>query len=408
MPRDDDRLTTDRRAARNVRNLRDRKHYCRKCGSPWQDVWVICGGCGSSSSNRVLGYARPTVDAKGDEISFVGPWRVIPWPGQGAVAMHGGPGSGKSSLAALLLDDDGGKLDNSGGVWISKEQDPKPIGKMMRRIVPGRTLPPPLYRVEKPQDVLELLETITKGPVIMDSLTAFGLREALHVAHIIHSWTKDNNERSLCIIQVTKEGSAAGYMEIIHLFDAIVGLGADKWGMRQFRVEKNRWGPEEVLYWRFGTTGIEQPDFDASYSVEGNPGSFYLHPYPLSGSKWCGILDLLDCEHLLGPGLACAAHHASYMPTGFIKAPQSVERRRFAEANGLRWVDPDNLHEYLLDAIPSDWDERTAEATGRSSKRKGKKGGAREFTAEHVLIDSILANSPKNHHPRDEKPTTEE
>jgi len=408
MTTDEKQRSTDRKAARNVRNMRQRKHYCRRCGTPWRDQWVVCDGCGASSSNRVLGYARPTVDAEGDEITYKGPWKRLPWPGQGAVALHGGPGSGKSSMAALLLDDDHEK--SEGGVWISKEQDPKPIGKMMRRIIPNRTLPPPLFRVEKPQDVFGLLQTISKGPVIVDSLTAFGLREALHVAHIVHSWTKDNNERSLCVIQVTKEGSAAGYMEIIHLFDAIIGLGSDKWGVRQFRIEKNRWGPEGASYWQFGNGGhIEKPSFDASYTIEGNPGSFHLHPYPLQGAKWCGIFDLLDSENLLRPGLASAAHYAPYMPTGFIKAPQNEERKRFAMESGLQWIEPDDLHEYLLDVVPLvNPDREEDDRKKRDEKKGGKKDKPSKALDQHDLITKLLSKPTSYRPPQDEQLIPEE
>jgi len=391
--------------ARNVRNIRQRGWYCRRCGSPWRDEWVVCEGCGADVSSRVLGYSRPTVEARGDEIQFVGPWKMLAWPGQGTVALHGGPGSGKSSLSAMLLDDDNGRLPKNRGVWITKEQDPKPVGKMMRRIVPSRTLPPIIARVEKPNDVAERLQLTDQGPVIVDSLTAFGLKEALIVAHLVDAWAKRNNERALCIIQVTKDGSAAGYMEIKHLFDAIVALGSDKWGRRQFRVEKNRWGPEGALYWKFDDRGeIVQPSFNASYSVEGIPGSFYLHPYPLPGAKWCGLLDLLDSESRLIPGLASAAYHAAYMPTGFIRAPQEEERKRFAVANGLRWVDPENLHE-LLDGLPARDEEDP------SSKKKGRKQRSTQVGREKRQLRRSVTKRIEGRSyqpPHDEQPITDE
>jgi len=223
---------------------------------------------------------------------------------------------------------------------------------MFRRILPD--FMPGVETVETPEDVKRVLSETQRGPVVMDSLTAFGLREALVVAHMLVHWAQRNNDRALAIIQLNKDGQAAGYMEIPHLFDAIVNVSPDPWGVRAFRITKSRWSALESIYWTFDKAGkLTIPDFPAAYSVEGGPGEYWLHPYPLKGSKWTGILGALHAEALLQPGCASSAIAAGYMPTGFLEPMDTEERRRFAERNGLRWIGAEEAAEQLKDTAPN-------------------------------------------------------
>ena len=313
------------------------RFYCYSCGSPWPENEIRCPYC--RGSDRSTGAARPILPAVNDKIQYDGPWTLLPWPTQGSVAMFGGPGAGKSSLAGLIRP----------AGWITREQEPKPVGDMFRRITPGYM--PSVRSVDTAEDVRQALQDFPRGPIVLDSLTAFGLREALVVAHMLVEWAQRRNDRALAIIQLNKDGQAAGYMEIPHLFDAIINVSPDPWGVRSFRVVKSRWSALESIYWTFDRDGkLTIPAFPAAYSVEGSPGEYWLHPYPLKGAKWTGALAALNGAEKLEPGTCSAAVAATYMPTGFLEPMDVSERRRFAERNGLRWITAEDAAEMVADA----------------------------------------------------------
>jgi hypothetical protein len=210
---------------------------------------------------------------------------------------------------------------------------------MFRRLLPDGYMPE-IAAVDTAEDIANILRITEKGPIVVDSLTAFGLRDSLAIAHLLVNWTRNNNDRSLGIMQANSKGEAAGYMEIPHLFDACISVKPDPWGVRCFRVEKCRWGPLDCGYFRFdpGTGQITQPSFPAAYTVEGNAGQYYLHPYPISGAKWTGLFRDLEEIEVLEAGMASAAQKAAYMPGGFIEPLDSPERQRFAERNALEWI----------------------------------------------------------------------
>jgi hypothetical protein len=135
--------------------------------------------------------------------------------------------------------------------------------------------------------------------------------------------------------------------------DAIIETSPDAWGVRAFQVRKSRWSSLDSRYWTFDAQGcVSMPTFDAAYSVEGGPGNYWLHPFPMKGAKWAGLLDELDEKHVMRPGIACAAMSASYMPHGFVTPQDTPERKRFAETHGLLWVTPEMAYEMLASAPP--------------------------------------------------------
>jgi hypothetical protein len=226
-------------------------------------------------------------------------------------------------------------------LWITKEQEPQPAGLMFNRVTPG--FMPRIVAADTLRDVADELYLLEKGPVVIDSLTSFGMKEGLMAAHLLVNWCRDRNDRGLAIVQVNSRGGTAGLMEIPHLFDSVVNLTPDPWGVRAFRIEKSRWSSLEAQYWLFNHTGqIDTPDFPAAYSVEGTPGSYWLQPYPLKGAKWSGLLSALDTHGLLRPRTACAAAEANYMDHGFMEPMDVQERQRFAERNGLTWMRPED------------------------------------------------------------------
>ena len=315
---------------------RNTQFYCYRCGSPWEDEALICGACGGT--DRAAESARPTVSVEHDVEMFDFPWNELGWPLQGSVVLYGGPGSGKSSIASKI------KPTN----WLSKEMDPKPVARMLRRVCPGPI--PAIWMVHNSKDVGRVLSQITKGPVVLDSLTALGMQDALLAAHMLVDWCKHYNDRVLAILQVNKSGEGAGYMQIPHLFDTVVELDKDAMGLRLMNVPKSRWSGLSSKYWTFDNKGtIVVPDFEAAYSVEGTPGEYWLHPYPMNGSRWSGLLEMLSDAGKLTPGSASAAMAAAYMPTGFVEPSDVNERREFAERHHLNWIDPKSVSHLLTD-----------------------------------------------------------
>ena len=309
--------------------------YCYACGTPWSEEEICCPSCGGSDPSH--GSARPTRAVENDAVRFDGPWNMVPWIPTGSVSMSGGPGAGKSSVAALIRPT----------LWITKEQEPRPVGDMFRRILPGHM--PDVRVADSAEDVAAALSECERGPIVIDSLTAFGLKDALATAHMVVEWARRKNDRVLAIVQVNKDGQSAGYMEIPHLFDANIMVTPDPWGVRSFQVVKSRWCALGAMYFRFSEGGqIEIPNFEAAYSVEGSPGDYSLHPFPLKGAKWNGLLKAMAQHNMLKPGCACAATEASYLPSGFLEPMDVAERRAFAERNGLLWIDPATV------SIPTD------------------------------------------------------
>ena len=207
---------------------------------------------------------------------------------------------------------------------------------------------PEIAAVDNADEVDDLLMNIKKGPIVVDSLTAFGLKDSLRIAHSIVNWTRGHNDRSLCILQATHQGTAAGYTEIPHLFDAVINTSIDPWGVRCFRIQKSRWSGLENSYYTFDKKGqIVSPKFEAAYTVEGSAGEYFLHPFPVKGAKWDGIARALAESNKLVPLMASAAQVAPYMPAGFVQPMDYVERRRFAERAGLQWIEPDEVFDIL-------------------------------------------------------------
>ena len=310
---------------------RERNLFCYKCGTSWTPGYFSCTSCGSVDKGE--GTARPTTQILGDSETFMGPWRLLPWQRPGTVGMFGGPGAGKSSLSAMIRPE----------IWLTKEQVPKPVGEMFRRLY-GDGFMPQVYSVESAEDVESIIKSHFKGPVVLDSATALKLRDGLRASEVIVEWCHRNNERGLIILQVNKDGQSAGYMEIPHLVDAVVNITPDPWGVRAFRVNKSRWGPLGATYWGFDKQGrVEVPDFPAAYSVEGSPGNYWLHPFPINGAKWSGLLAALSGDENLHPRCASAAVRAPYMPSGFVEPMDVPERQRFAEEHGLIWLKPEDV-----------------------------------------------------------------
>ena len=319
------------KANRKLKAEIEKNVFCYTCGTSWPRGYLACPACGGTDKSN--GESRPTARVHGDSQRYMGPWSLVPWPRSGVVGMYGGPGAGKSSLAAMIRPK----------VWLTKEQIPKPVGEMFRRLW-GEGSEPLVHTVESSDDVRRVLEMTYRGPLVLDSATALKLQDGLRASELITQWAQDRDDRALIIIQINKDGQSAGYMEIPHLVDAVVNISPDPWGVRAFRLTKSRWCDLGSTYWGFSPEGkVEIPDFPAAYSVEGSPGNYWLHPFPIRGSKWEGLLAAMSADECLEPRTASAAVRAAYMPHGFVEPMDVYERRRFAEGHGLQWLHPQDF-----------------------------------------------------------------
>ena len=246
-------------------------YFCYKCGTPWQITEIQCRSCGHW--DRALSEARPLIEVVGDTAAFSGPWELLPWPNQGTVVMFGGPGAGKSSLAGLIRPT----------LWLTKEQEPKPVGAMFRRLL-GTDYMPRVVVVESANDVehqLQLLKEGTRRPRLTDRPGTPRRTEGC----TRHGPVGQGEQRPLPRHRPGQQGRAARRIQRNPPpFRCSGQRHPDPWGVRAFRVTKSRWSPLESVYWTFNKEGvIGSPNFNAAYSVEGEPGLYWLHPFPMKG-----------------------------------------------------------------------------------------------------------------------------
>lgn len=248
----------------------------------------------------------------------------------------GGPGSGKSSLAALLDD-----LDR----WITSEQSPNNAALLLARCRKGQDVPP-VDPCPTCDAIRSSIESLPPGSlVVVDSITAAGSwDDQAALLYSIAEWTRATSSRVLVIQQVNATGEGAGLTELPHLVDWAALIERDE--VRRFSAWKNRGGNIGSAIFSLGSHGVERPRLDgASYSVEGVPGRYKLHPWPLPGGKWGGLFDAAwrvtpkrrtPPEAI--PGLVTAALPVRGYPGGVLLPLDVEERRRFGEVHGLTWV----------------------------------------------------------------------
>ncbi len=278
---------------------------------------------------------RPTPQREAPEAELSQPWTAIERFPEGAVlTLHGGPGSGKSSLAAHL----------GPGTWLTSEQTPEEAGRLLRRSWPGEYKAPQVHVVETQNDLIASLGEAADALVVIDSITQMGGLQAQADALIFfRTWCKAApGRRGIAILQHNKAGEAAGLRELEHLVDVICPVYQEGSGLRVLGVTKNRNGPLGSHYFTLDGDGVGVPAFRGLYSVEGNIGAYRLHPWPLKGATFGGWIDKLAASDT-GPPLqgGSAALHAPGLP-GDIWEPADVEQRKsFAVAHGLPWLNPE-------------------------------------------------------------------
>lgn len=333
--------------------------HCYRCGAPWTAGALACEGCGSTDFTR--GGTRPEAEVSPDSLRLPWPWDGLGcFPAGSVVALTGGPGSGKSTITALL----------DVATWGTTEQTPVQVGAFFRRL---RRPVPLVWPCSAAAQVKDALRETDRGLFVLDSLTQIGgWTEQASVLHQITEWARSGPHRwGIVVLQINSRGEAAGLLELPHMVDAKLGVTVDDvGGLRTLAASKNRHGPLFSRLFGLGAGGVEQLGAladAASYSVEGSPGAYYLHPWPLPGARWAGLLD----KRKPPTGYASAAILAPSYARGVLEPADVTERRAYAEAHGLAWLEPFELHNDPTDAPP-----RAARAGKAPKKPRRKQDGS--------------------------------
>ncbi len=316
--------------------------FCYDCGAAVPPDCLLCPECGACSFSETETRPRAGVQTP-KHADLPWPWTVLHgWPSGFLVSLSGGPGSGKSSLAAVL----------DPSVWLTSEQTPKQVRVMFDRVAPaGRPL---ICPVSSPAQVADAIDQVAEGLIVLDSLTHCGTwTEQLEILEYLAEWTRARSgRRSLPILQVNAAGDAAGLTAVPHLVDACADLYSDTVGLRRIGTWKNRGGPLDCRYFVVDKDGLNRPPFDRyAWSVEGDPGRYILHAWPLPKARWADVLTGLfervtESEGgsvavtVAEPGVAGAGVRVTGYDAGILEPADIADRRRFAEAHGLRWINP--------------------------------------------------------------------
>lgn len=305
-----------------------------------------CKVCGHVGAHSVR--VRPTIVPAISAVAFRAPWTDFPWRAGGSVLLWGGPGAGKSSVAAQTLPQ----------AWITSEQEPVAVASMFKRL--GIPLPV-IFRINSLADLANFFteaKTNRFEQVVLDSASALGLNEGRTALLELVKWAQAEDSRVLVIAQVTKANKFAGYMELAHEVDAIANVGTDKTGLRYLAFEKSRFSSLDTRYWIFDGAGqVGEPDFSSDvYSVEGQPGSYQLVPYPVPGAKWSGPFILLESAGCLSgmSGRASVGVEAGHKEERLVLPNDWHERRSFAERHGLSWLGTDEINTLMENADAPD------------------------------------------------------
>lgn len=304
-----------------------RPGFCYDCGTPTPTDAAVCPNCGGWEVGSATAKVTRWPTAPGDPLPW--PWSPLTWAPGSLMLLSGAPGSGKSSISALLRP----------ALYITTEQSPAEAARAVRRIQGEGYNAPIVATAETVGDVGEQLEAhiFRRGSVVVvDSVTELGLEEAVQAIRVLRRWAEDGGMRVLVIAQRTKEGKTAGRQQLTHLVDVVAQVTADVFGLRRLDVQKNRAGDLFSAYFRLGDRGVEVPTWHQAYSVEGEPGAYQLIPYPTQGARWADPLT----EGGPIEGRACAARRAREYASGWLVPEDVAQRRAFAELHGLTWLTP--------------------------------------------------------------------
>lgn len=319
---------------------------CYDCAMPIVGAISVCPRChGTDIDNR---RSRPKNHGPRGFVDLPHPMTNLRMKKGGTMLLSGGPGSGKSTICVAARPK----------IISSSEQENEEVAAIWYR-VHGDDLPCPIISTcldweELEEDLLQLSE----GELgIVDSISqlASGPESSKILSRAVRN-IREKGALAIFITQYTKEGDMLGPNELRHMVDVVASIPDDPGGLRRLAVQKNRFGPIFSQYFSIGEHGVKDQNFPWAYSVEGPPGRYSLHLYPMGGAKWSGILDAFSKAGVQVSGVASAALLSPIYRTGFVE-PDDVEwRMKFAADHGLSWVNPEKAVEMILEQARSEED----------------------------------------------------
>lgn len=305
--------------------------YCYDCAAAFDAETLVCEKCGCSVLSAV--EIAPSKYTEPDPYELAGPWRALrSFPPGSLVVLAGGPGSGKSSLAALLFPER----------WLTSEQAVNQATGTIA-FIQGEDYEAPLIRsIVDPLDLENALEETFSGLVVLDSVSELGgPTEQEDAMCVLRTWVRGGpDRRGIAILGETKAGLPAGPRKLQHMGEVLAEIDADEVGHRRLCVRKNRHGPLNTRYFEITGAGVGDAQFPYAYSVEGPPGAYRFSVVPTKGAKWQDLIAARASD--LGAGVAGVGRRSPHAPGGFIIPPDVAQRRAFAEAHDLEWVEVAN------------------------------------------------------------------
>lgn len=320
------------------------RRTCYDCGKPIRDPNAqVCPHCGGSDVSERK--ARPTRRIFGaPHVILPDPWDGLELDLGSTILLSGGAGSGKTTIS----------LKCKPRKYATSEQEIDKIHEDWHRIV-GQHFPdqatPAFSMVYSWEHLEEDVADIEEGDIlVVDSISQLAASiQTVDIMRKVVEKVRFEGAIAIFIAQYTKDGDMLGPNMLRHLVDVVAEIPEDSHGLRRLAVYKNRFGSTFSNYFVINSRGVEKPTFPYAYTVEGNPGRYSLHLYPMSGAKYDGIFNALlegggKVHHVASSAIQCGLYEGS-----FAEPPDAEDRKRFALRHGLMWLDPETYSKILVD-----------------------------------------------------------
>jgi hypothetical protein len=322
---------------------------CYDCGLPINNPeTIICPRCGSQDIDPR--HSRPTIKTEQQKTpELPNPWTPLKLGYGGSVLLSGNAGSGKTTVCLGLNPER----------FCSSEQEVEKLKEDWWRIIGqhnNNAIVPLFSSINSWDELYEDLLGIEHGQrVVIDSISQLAeSHSTIDIVRNVVGHIRYAGAFVWFIAQYTKDGNMLGPNSLRHLVDVVGEIPDDSLGMRRLAIHKNRYGSTFVSYFQISDLGVEQVTFDNVYTVEGPPGRYSLHLYPMASAKFTGIFDTLSEAGIQIHNCASAALACNLYASGFVEPNDAKFRREFAEKHGLLWITPKLANKIMEDstAIP--------------------------------------------------------
>ncbi len=327
----------------SIRNL----NVCYDCGCPIRDEKTLsCPHCHKTDTGGRR--ARPSAGYyKAPKVQLPFPWNEIEVKHGATILLTGDKGSGKTSICMKLKP----------AVLASSEQQPDQVAATWDRIHQGNEAFPLITSCTTLEELQEDLINLSEGDIgIVDSISQLAGHHSEAVMKDAIERARQNGYILVFIAQYTKDGGMLGPNSLNHMVDVCAEIPVDKRsGLRRLTTNKNRFGNLSQTYFRLGPHGPEEQMFmEGVYTVEGSPGNYDLVLYGARGAEFTGIFDQFAKIGIPADGFASAAFESRVYKAGFAQPGDWRDRKRFAEKHGLKWLEPMDAMNRILECTQSD------------------------------------------------------